>query len=125
MRINADRKRIDRVAIEWETGYRVASVEHARRLVRVADYGDDATDRHVEQLCPVCYVNGRIGGSRSTSRPCGLCDHIITSGSTDVDALCPTCADANMLCKRCGADIDLKNRRKPRAFEVKRKEAKP
>ena len=55
-------------------GIESLSVEHAKPgSSRVADYGDDATDRQ-RQLCPglLCQQAGSVG-RRSTSRPCGLC----------------------------------------------------
>lgn len=119
----AERKIIDRCSIERENAYRRGIVETARRLVVVADADGERVRRHDEQLCPVCYVYGRIGGSRSTDRQCGLCDTIVKAGSTDVDVLCRPCASANLLCRRCGVDIDLKTRRKPRPYEAERKEA--
>ena len=59
----------------------------------------------------------RIGGAAITETECGICNKPMVFSSTCVDALCKHCAAENLLCKRCGADIDMKYRRKPRLFQ--------
>lgn len=73
-------------------------------------------------LCLCCYYvnNTRIGGAAITHRPCGLCERDMSFGSTATDVVCSDCAEANNLCKQCGADIELKNRTKKHGFESKR-----
>jgi hypothetical protein len=70
-------------------------------------------------LCFPGYGASGIGGAAMTSRECGLCPEIITSGNTNIGVLCLKCAKDNGLCKKCGADIDLKARRKKRPFQLK------
>lgn len=70
-------------------------------------------DRRREQLCPMCfYLPVRLAGQAMTERPCGICGRHVMYGSTATDVLCPECAQQHELCKRCGADLDLRQNRK-------------
>ena len=96
--------------------YRDATVKRAD-LMR-----DDpeAAARRVASFCVVCYPpygSGRIGGSSTTTVGCGVCAAVMHFPSTRTDALCLACARRLGLCKHCGSDVDLKQRRKPRNFE--------
>lgn len=68
-------------------------------------------ERHEAQECVICFGGSRIGGASCTTVECGLCGEDIHFGSTCVDVLCLECARKAKLCKHCGADIDLVNRR--------------
>ena len=59
----------------------------------------------------------RIGGSAITSTVCGICEKPMMFGNSCTDVLCKQCAESNLLCKHCGGDIDMKNRRNPRLFQ--------
>lgn len=72
----------------------------------------DKKYRLEDQECVVCYNNPKIGGAAVSSRQCGMCDKYVTSGNTAADVLCMDCAKKHKLCKHCGADINLKDRRK-------------
>jgi hypothetical protein len=64
-------------------------------------------------FCRLCYYSpGRLGGAAITTQPCGLCGVEQSFGSTATDVLCPACAKAHSLCKRCGADRELRPRRR-------------
>jgi len=84
-------------------------------LVKANDltHDPDKANRLEKQLCKYChYVNtGRIGGAVITHVECGICDTDISFSNTCVDVICPDCAEKNNLCKHCGADMELKNRR--------------
>jgi hypothetical protein len=85
-------------------------------------YDADRKARLEECCCVMCYVPygaGRIGGCAMTSVECAFCDTVKMFGSTCTDVLCVPCAKKNGLCKHCGADIDLKQRRKKRPFQEK------
>lgn len=73
----------------------------------------EKTERLTKNLCITCYyVNaGRVGGAAMTSVDCGICDVETTFSNTCVDVICPSCATANNLCKHCGADMNLVNKR--------------
>jgi hypothetical protein len=69
--------------------------------------------RQASQLCTCCFyvVPVRIAGAALTTVPCGLCQTPCTFASTAVDRLCVECAKGHELCKRCGADIELREQR--------------
>lgn len=82
---------------------------------------EDRAERIKQSLCPCCfYLNKvRIGGAAMTTRECASCDKEMLFSSTATNLLCLPCASENKLCMRCGADIELKERRKPYLFEDK------
>jgi len=74
-------------------------------------------ERREAQQCVLCfYVKGRIGGNVGTYSECGNCGTELQCGNTNIDVLCKPCAKSLGLCVHCGADIDLKHRRKKREF---------
>ena len=66
-------------------------------------------DRIKKSLCLCCYYKRgmRIGMAAITSKECGLCDTVVSYGSSATDNLCEPCAISNGLCKQCGADVTL------------------
>lgn len=63
-------------------------------------------------LCVVCFYRGaRIGGAAITSQPCMACHEVQQYASTVTDKLCRPCGTKHRLCVRCGADIELKQRK--------------
>jgi hypothetical protein len=73
---------------------------------------DPHKQERIKQLnCVYCYYSGKWGGSRMTNVSCHICNDELMFGSTCVDRLCSACAFTYFLCKHCGADLELKNRR--------------
>jgi hypothetical protein len=69
--------------------------------------------RKEKQECIYCYyLDSKVGGSVMTTSYCGICNKTLRSENTDTNALCIDCAEKHKLCKHCGGDINLKNRRK-------------
>lgn len=110
--MKAHRQRIDSASIEWANETAKDRISYARKLVDAFDNDPNRDERLEHGECVICFGASRIGGAACTSRQCGLCDQIVRSGNTNVDVLCIDCAKRHGLCKHCGADIDLKNRRK-------------
>jgi hypothetical protein len=91
----------------------------ADRITQDAD-----RDVRVHQcLCLSCFYfkNRTISGQAFTYRPCGLCDLELISGSTNSDTLCIACAQKHKLCSHCGADFDLRTKRRKFDWFKKRK----
>jgi len=70
------------------------------------------TGRQNKQECQVCFYSMKVGGAAMTSSKCGICQTILSFGSTNVDRVCMNCATKHRLCKHCGGDIEFKQRRK-------------
>jgi predicted RNA-binding Zn-ribbon protein involved in translation (DUF1610 family) len=105
-------KKLDLYTVQWNTSMRN---HHRVSIIRQANamQDKDQKERHEAQECPLCfYVSSRIGGAAMTTSNCAGCNKEMDFGSTYVDLLCPECAKALGLCKHCGADLDLKGRRK-------------
>lgn len=84
-------------------------LERARKV----EADEDKQQRLAKLSCKVCwYLQDRIGGAAITKRPCGLCHGEMMFSSTDTDVLCPDCASAHELCRHCGGDLHLRERRK-------------
>lgn len=106
--MHLDKKNIDLVSVQWATSSQQSYLEFCKKVIE----DKDKKERLEKCECQVCYFKSRIGGAALSQRPCGLCEEIIHAGNTCVDVLCKECAKKHRLCKRCGATIDLKNRRK-------------
>lgn len=115
-----DKPKIDRASIERTTN-EVAS--YVRALIERAEaIKDDAERHHRWDVSECVYCYGPYGADRQGSTctvrmECGLCDKIVAFATSNFDLLCVECARKNGLCKHCGGDVDLKVRRKKRAFE--------
>ena len=109
--MHAYRHVIDRCSIERQNGNQRAYIDHIVARYNQLTLDLDRKERMAAQQCVVCWKAGRIGGAAFTTRQCGLCDTTLHSGSTNIDVLCPECARRAKLCRHCGADLELKNRR--------------
>lgn len=108
-------EKIDQVAMERATD-RAHYVSTETIKAALLFLGDPTKlDRVTKKSeCKVCYYihNARIGGAAMTYRDCGICGSKELYGSTSTDVLCMKCAQEYKLCKHCGADRELKPRRK-------------
>ncbi|QDV78036.1 hypothetical protein K2D_16420 [Planctomycetes bacterium K2D] len=105
-----------------------ATYAHTYRIKKQGEWlklvTEDAqkAERHALAECPCCYRpygNAKMGGASVTFRQCAMCDQRLMSGNTNVAIVCIDCAKRAGICKECGGDIDLKQRRSPRDLEVK------
>ena len=113
------KKNIDRVSIERSNENAKEVIDNITQRAENLKNDPDCEQRLKEHLCKACFYvrKGGMAGTAFTDRPCGICDKVMTFSSTATDAICPSCAEDNGLCKKCGADMELKNRRKPYPFE--------
>lgn len=115
----AYKRNIDSASIERANYYALETIKYT--VERAERYKSDPCKQARLQAseCIVCYRAGRIGCAAITQVDCGICGVEMSFPSTNVDVVCFHCALNNNLCKHCGADIELKSRRKLRAFEIK------
>lgn len=115
MKQNASK--IDRASVELATArakdYVAATAELCRKFIE----DPEREVRVAKCYCISCHYMRHLGGASMTIRPCGLCGEDHVYGSTYTDALCKPCALKNGLCKHCGGDVEMKNRRKPYPFQ--------
>lgn len=106
-------KKIDQDSVTWATDI---AIERQRTIIRksINLVNDPEKKKRLEtSMCKICfYQEGRIGGAAMTHQPCGICGKDQLYSSTATDVLCRECAKENHLCKQCGADVQLKPRRK-------------
>lgn len=107
------RRKIDKENVEMASYLGKKYVEATIELARAFLSDWDKAKRRNAGLCPLCYYeSSRIGAAAITTAQCGLCDEQLLSGNTNIDVLCQSCALQTGLCKHCGADVNLVNRRK-------------
>jgi len=117
-----EQTKIDTANIRWAN---YASLDQKRLIIEAGiklASDPEKKERKKNSLCPICHYwkNSRIGGAAITFKPCGICEKEMCFSSTCTDKICPECALENQLCKQCGADIDLINRKNERPFETKK-----
>lgn len=88
---------------------------HCKDVIESANaiQNDTKKEERLQQAeCKACfYLRGRIGGNVMTNVDCSACGKQMHFSNTSVDTVCKDCAKKHNLCKRCGGDIDMKNRR--------------
>ena len=107
--------KIDIVSITRANGSATSHIKQIREKLEAFD----SEKSGINGNCKYCsYINtGRIGGCAITTKPCGVCGEDMTFSNTCTDAICKRCAEKNRLCRHCGGDIELKNRRGKRLIE--------
>lgn len=105
--------KIDRYSVYRRTH---ENLRYANDLLWKADsFQNDVMrrERRSDGQCRYCYyLSSKIGGAAMTRGACGICGKERTFGSTCVDVLCKECADRYSLCVHCGADRELRPRRR-------------
>jgi len=88
--------------------------EHIKNLMEIAEKfqkDPDKKARKKENNCIPCYYYNGMHGNNMPIKNCDFCKKPVQYFNSDVDKICLDCASKYGLCKRCGADIDLKNKR--------------
>ena len=107
------KRKIDRYAYESRTGVQKAYLRAQTTFVTNCNEDPRKKERLAEGVCVICfYRGGRIGGARLTFGECAFCENPLSSGNTCIDVTCKPCALEKGLCCQCGADVNLKVRRK-------------
>jgi len=107
------RAKVDRYNVEHRNFMHKDRINWMRSYVQKIDADTEKKVRLDDALCPVChYEKSRIGGAACTSAQCAFCQTVLHCGNTNIDVMCKDCAKQAGLCRHCGADLNLKNRRK-------------
>ena len=88
------------------------NIQHIVKLAEEIVNDTSKNDRLKKQECKACFYSSRVGGSAMTNRECMSCGEDVLYGSTATGVLCDSCARTHDLCKQCGGDINLRERRK-------------
>lgn len=115
--MNRQKYHIDSISILHANDRAKDMIRHVRKLYEKYTNDPYKQERIEASECIVCFKSDRIGGAAMTNIPCGLCVKVMGFSSTNVDYICIDCARKNNLCKHCGADMELKDRRKLRPFQ--------
>lgn len=107
------RAKVDAYNISWDTERGRDRIAYFRKMLGKVDDDPEKAKRLAQAECPLCYYEkSRIGAAVCTQVQCAFCDKKLSSGNSCVDKMCLACAVKAGLCKHCGADVNLKNRRK-------------
>lgn len=87
-------------------------VEDALELARKLQEDPDRKARLAAQRCKSCFYFRSMGGSSCTTQPCACCAKPEGYGSTNTDVFCLACAKEHDLCKHCGGDLEMRERRR-------------
>lgn len=88
-------------------------VDETLKRVTALQNDSEQEQRLRAHFCKSCfYVLSAIGGAAMTTQPCACCGKDQLYGSTYTDALCLDCAKEHTLCKHCGGDLDMRERRR-------------
>lgn len=68
--------------------------------------------RHAAQNCKACFYFPGMGDAAMITQPCMSCGSPELYSSTNTDVLCMTCARESDLCKHCGGDREMRERRR-------------
>ena len=106
---------LSRANVAHATGNGKRHVDNALLAAKKLSNDEDRKERLEKSQCLSCFYlfKTRMGGASFTHRDCAGCDKDMLFSSTATDLLCLDCASKNCLCARCGADLELKERRKP------------
>jgi hypothetical protein len=86
-------------------------IDKALRVALDFKLDNDRKQRLEESLCIACFYRGpSIAGQAITNSVCGMCQGETRFPSTAVDRICKACAKRDELCKKCGADLTLRQR---------------
>lgn len=113
---------LNRGNVAQATGRGKRYVDNALLSAKKLLNDDERVERLAKSECLSCFYlfSARIGGATMTDRECAGCDKEMHFSSTATNLLCLDCASINSLCVRCGADVELKERRKPYPFQEKK-----
>lgn len=104
----------------------IFSSERMMNILRIAENilsDSKRDDRFKVHECKPCFYSGKgMAGAAMTRWYCGICAKPGMSGSTHTPKLCVECARKHDLCSECGADIDLRAKR--RKFDFGKNEMK-
>lgn len=105
-------RKLKKTDVQWTTDNQK---ERFKSVVKTAlNYVNDPekTKRRSEQYCICCFYRGSVmAGTSMTESQCGICEKEMRWNSTHQEKLCITCAKEWILCRECGANIDLKEPR--------------
>lgn len=106
--VKAIKPAFDLVSCQNVTAIQKHYLEHCKEVVE----DSKQSERLDEQECVVCFYSSRVGGSAITYHMCERCGKEMSFSNTCVDILCEECASEMGVCKHCGADMEMKIRRK-------------
>ena len=107
-------RRYDRYTYEQRTDQKQHELSKVINLALRCGADPAKEQRLKEGKCLLCYYRegGRVGAAAITTTECCFCESVLQAGNTAVDLACQNCAVKHGVCRECGADLNLKLRRK-------------
>lgn len=105
------REKIDEMSIINRTDRQLDEIRSISKKAKILKADPEKSFRTSASICKVCFYGIRIGGQIRSTRQCAFCDKFMSASNTEVDVICIECAQSQKLCRRCGADVDLIQRK--------------
>ena len=115
------RRKVDKVAVLFQTTQNDIAVRELIKEAKEMEFDTDRAARLKALLCKLCYYRGgRIAGQAFTEWNCAVCGKADQHPNTATPVVCADCAKEHSLCRDCGADLELRTKR--RKFNFPKKE---
>lgn len=105
---------IDVRAIELHTMMSLERIKRMHKSLAHYELDDRKTARLAAEECKTCYyVRFAVAGQSFSRQECKTlgCNNLSEHMNTDVPDFCPACSKKYGICRRCGGDIEQKERR--------------
>lgn len=105
---------IDVRSIELHTAMATERVKRFRKGLAHYEIDDRKTSRLAAGECKTCYyLRVAVAGQAFSQRECARlgCDELSKNSNTDVPEFCESCSKEYGICRRCGGDLEQKERR--------------
>lgn len=108
-------RRLDAAAIRYATSRAKGYAQELLQAVRDFEADPNRELRLETALeCKSCFYlhRSRVGGAAMTYWTCGVCGKEDLHGSTATPRVCISCAKEHQLCRNCGGDLHMRERRR-------------
>lgn len=112
--MNFSKKSFDKAVMANATFRAVRLATEILESARSFEADSNKRYRLEKHECKTCFYfrSNRIGGAAMTTQPCAICSEAMLFGNTATSLICLNCAKQHKLCRHCGADSELRPKRR-------------
>ncbi|MCY9873857.1 hypothetical protein [Vibrio barjaei] len=113
-------RRLTRSKVRFQNQTNNLKIEQLERRLQKLRADSESERRTDSKLCLLCYYLPMEEDLqfKQTVKPCGICDAQMTSNFAITDVICSKCSSFEGICKNCGADYELKEKKDCYPFEL-------
>jgi hypothetical protein len=112
MPLSSTRKPLDAYNVIFQTSMSNSYVESLLKEAKNVELDTNRVERLKKCECRACHYRRRVAGQAFTAWSCGICGIEKLHHNTAVPRVCLDCAKKHSLCTRCGADLELRPKRR-------------